>query len=71
MEIKTHMTEQEIYQDEDFCAYCTPIRRLESLPPFTLVTLPRTTARHGYILRVCPNCDGGAAELGMRQNEQE
>lgn len=69
--MELHMTEEEIYQDEDFCAICTPIRHDEGLPPYMLVRLPRTTARRGYIIHACPNCDGGLAQLGMRENVQE
>lgn len=69
--MELHMTEQEIYQDEDFCAICTPLRKEEGLFPYTLVTLPRTTVRHGYVIRVCPNCDGEAAQLGMREHDEQ
>lgn len=66
--VETTEVEEEVYQDEDFCGICTPIRRELGLAPYLLVRLPRTTARKGFIIRACPNCDGGVAQLGMRED---
>lgn len=58
------------YQDTDFCAVCAPLRRREGLGPLLLLTLPVRTDK-GNIVKVCEDCDGGAAKLGMMQSEQE
>jgi hypothetical protein len=58
---------EETYQDEDFCALCTPKRQKQGLAPYLLITLPYTTAHKNLDVRVCPDCDGSAAELGIRE----
>lgn len=58
--------EVELYQDEDFCPSCSQGLRERGLPPNVLVTLRHRTARKNLEVKVCPDCDKGAAQLGMR-----
>lgn len=56
----------EALQLDDFCQLCAPTRRAEGLPPNIKVALTVHTKHKGLAVKVCPDCDGEAAQLGTR-----
>lgn len=62
----TEQTFEGAYSFEDFCANCASERRAAGEPPHIKVELTHGTLHNNYKVKVCPDCDGGAAELGSR-----
>lgn len=48
------------------CESCKLDRERAGMAPMVLIALPNPTLRKNITVHVCPDCDGGALELGIR-----